>query len=137
MKLRRLGAGTDHSKKAPLRAVIDLVSECCGAIVLGYPQLEFHNETKRSDEVQDSFRHVFPTPWNHIEGALAYSANTPVLVVAHGNIKGGVFDHGITGEGVLHVDMLEKDWHLNPKFFKPFEEWLDEVKECKTRQTIT
>jgi len=110
LALRRLGGG-DYSKKPPLRAVIDLVTECCGAIVLGYPQLEFRNETRRSAEIQDSTRYVFPTPWNHIEGALAYSTNAPVLVIAHNDIRGGVFDHGITGEGVLHLDLEVTDCH--------------------------
>lgn len=132
--LRRLGGG-DYSKKPPLRAVIDLIGECCGAIVLGYPQLEFHNETRRSAAIQDSIRHVFPTPWNQIEGALAYSTNAPVLVVAHKGIKGGVFDHGITGEGVLHIDLDTKDWFKQPAFSQPYAEWLAEVKECQAVRT--
>ena len=133
-KLRRLGGG-DYSKKAPLRAVIDLIDDCCGALVLGYPQLEFHNETRRSAEVQDSIRHVFPTPWNQIEGALAYSSDAPMLVIAHQGIKGGVFDHGITGEGVLHIDLDTKDWFRKPEFTQPYAEWLNEVKTCHARRS--
>ena len=131
--LRRLGGG-DHSKKAPLRAVIDLINECCGAIILGYPQLEFQHHALRSAEYQNNFRCIYPTPWNQIEGALAYACRCPVLVVAHPGISGGVFDHGITGEAVLHIDLAEADWYQKAKFSQPFKEWSDEVRACAARR---
>jgi hypothetical protein len=59
--LRRLGR-SDYSRKAPLQAVIDIIDNCCGAIVLGYPQLEFHQEVRRGSQVQNSVGYVFPTP---------------------------------------------------------------------------
>lgn len=124
---RRLG-NTDYSRKAPLQAVIDIMDECCGAIVLGYPQLEFRHEVRRSTEVREVTAHVFPTPWNQIEGALAYRTRTPVLVVAYEGVSGGVFDHGVTGEGVLHVDLSRADWFQQAAFLQPFREWKMEVK---------
>src|SRR6516162_4446767 len=45
--LQRLGSD-NYSKKAPLHAVIDLIKESCGALVLGYPQLEFQHVAVRS-----------------------------------------------------------------------------------------
>ena len=39
IKRRRLGRG-DYSLKAPLKAVIDLMEQCKGAIILGYPHHE-------------------------------------------------------------------------------------------------
>lgn len=128
--IRRLGAGEAYSKKAPLMAVINLVQECCGAIILGYPQLELHHETRRNATVRDGFRYVFPTPWNQIEGALAYANGCPTLVVAHPGIDGGIFDHGITGEMVLHVDLAEEGWFMKPDFVYPFREWAQEVAAC-------
>ena len=125
---RRLGGGGgDFSKKPPLKAVIDLVTECRGAIILGYPQIEFSHEARRSDVVESKLRYVFPTPWNHIEGALAYSCQAPILVIAHPGISGGVFDHGITGEGVLHIDLAEPEWFTKPRFTQPFEEWVADL----------
>lgn len=131
--LRRLGGG-DYSKKPPLRAVIDLIRECCGALILGYPQLEFQHHALRSTQVQNSFRCVYPTPWNQIEGALAYSCESPILVIAHPGIGGGVFDHGITGEGVLHIDLTEADWFRKAEFTQPFQEWVAEVQGCSQRR---
>lgn len=127
-QLKRLGGG-NFSKKAPLRAVIDLIQGSAGAIILGYPQLEFSHEVRRSAEVQNKVSTVIPTPWNQIEGALAYASEKPILVVAHPGISGGVFDHGITGEGVLHLDLSEAGWFEKAEFQQPFAEWLGEVKE--------
>jgi hypothetical protein len=83
---RRLGR-SDYSYKAPLRAVMDIIDQCCGTIVMGYPQLQFHHEVGRSAQVQNRVGYVFPTPWNQIEGALAFRANTPVLVVAYSALQ--------------------------------------------------
>jgi len=131
--LRRLG-GADYSKKPPLRAVIDLIRDSCGALILGYPQLEFQHHALRSAKFQNNFRCVYPTPWNQIEGALAYACESPVLVVAHPGIEGGVFDHGTTGECILHIDLSETDWFHKAQFTQPFKEWLAEVQVCAKRQ---
>ncbi len=131
--LKRLGGG-NFSKKAPLRAVIDLINGCSGAIILGYPQLEFSHEARRSAEVQNKVSYALPTPWNQIEGALAYASHKPILVVAHPGISGGVFDHGITGEGVLHLDLAQATWFEKPEFQQPFAEWLGEVRDGSAAQ---
>lgn len=131
-RVRRLGGG-DHSRKPPLRAVIDLINQCCGTVVLGYPQTEFHHHARRNSNVQNEFSCVYPTPWNQIEGALAYGCGCPVLVVAHPGISGGVFDHGITGEGVVHIDLSESRWPEKAEFSQPYEEWLRDVKSHLSR----
>ena len=131
--LRRLGGG-DYSKKPPLRAVIDLIKECCGALILGYPQIEFLHRALRSAKLQNNFQCVYPTPWNQIEGALAYACESPILVIAHPGIDGGVFDHGITGEGVLHIDLAEAEWFRKAQFTQPFNEWFAEVQACSKRR---
>lgn len=125
--MKRLG-GENYSRKAPLRAVVDLIGDCRGAIILGYPQVEFSSQAKRSAKVQDSYSYAFPTPWNQIEGAIAYASNKPILVVAHTGITGGVFDHGITGEGVLHIDLSDKAWFATPQFTQPYDEWFADMK---------
>jgi hypothetical protein len=132
--LRRLGR-SDYSRKAPLQAVIDIIDNCCGAIVLGYPQLEFHQEVRRGSQVQNSVGYVFPTPWNQIEGALAYRCRAPLLVVAHSGITGGVFDHGVTGEGVLHLDLSQPDWFQQAQFSQPFAEWVTDVRKCSQQKS--
>jgi hypothetical protein len=131
--LKRLGGGT-YSKVAPLKAVINLIHECCGTIILGYPQYEFVHKAARSKKIQNEFRLVFPTPWNQIEGALAFAFETPVLVIAHDGIEGGVFDHGITGEAVIHLDISKPNWHTTEQFIQPFDEWSKDVMNFEARK---
>lgn len=130
---RRLGK-SDYSRDAPLKAVFRIIDECCGAIILGYPQFSMKHEVRRSNRVQNDWGYVFPKPWNQIEGALAYRAQTPVLVVAHNGVEGGVFDHGVTGEGVIHLDLSLDGWFNLPQFQQPFAEWLTEVESCRSTQ---
>ncbi len=127
---RRLG-GHDYSRQAPLKAVFRIIDECCGAIILGYPQFTMRHEVRRSTKTQNDWGYVFPTPWNQIEGALAYRAETPVLVIAHHGVEGGVFDHGVTGEGVIHVDLAAPNWFSSPQFEQPFTDWFAEVRNSK------
>ena len=102
--------------------------------MLGYPQVEFQHRARRNTQYQNDYRCVFPTPWNQIEGALAYAYGSPVLVIAHPGIEGGVFDHGITGEGILHIDLAEPDWYLKAEFTQPFKEWSAEVEACASQR---
>jgi hypothetical protein len=119
---RRLGA-TDYSMEAPLQAIIRIMDECRGLIVLGYPQIEIFQHVRRSDDIRQDPTFLFATPWNQIEAALGYGAKLPVLVVAHPGIRGGIFDHGVTGQYVLGIDLSAKDWHLGRDFQQVYSEW--------------
>jgi hypothetical protein len=134
IRCRRLGGG-DYSRKAPLKAVFQIIDECRGAIILGFPQVTMRHEVRRSMKTQNDWGYVFPTPWNQIEGALAYRAETPVLVIAHHGVEGGVFDHGVTGEGVIHLDLSSPDWFQSPQFEQPFFDWLTEVRTKTKAET--
>lgn len=127
IKSRRLGS-TDYSRKPPLVAVMEMIEECEGAIILGYPQHEVHNISKKADSVLSESCLLFPTPWNQIEAVLAYKKNIPVLVVAQNGIDGGIFDYGITGEFVLKTDLSKPDWHAERDFCGIFNDWHKDIK---------
>lgn len=128
IRTRRLGQ-SDYPRTAPLQAVMKVIDECVGAIILGYPQFSILHEASRSNNFENKWFCTFPTPWNQIEGALAYRANVPVLVVASPGVAGGIFDHGVTGESVLHLDLAEKQWFSTRKFSHPFKDWLGDIKK--------
>jgi len=117
----RLGGGS-YSTKAPLQAVIELMAGCVGAVVLGYPKQAIAVEGFGTDV---SFE--LPTPWNQIEGALAYALKKPTLVVAHASIGGGVFDYGITGEFVFKGDLSKAGWFKTAGFAGAFNDWKQRV----------
>lgn len=119
--LQRLGR-ENYSRKAPLIAVRDILHACAGAIVLGYPHTRHSHRVVRGTTTTTAFELDSPTPWNQIEGALAYGLGLPVLVVAHPTISGGIFDHGVTGEMVVTLDLAARDWFKSQAFLQPFEE---------------
>lgn len=122
LRLRRLG-DSDYSPDAPLQAIIEIMDECQGAIILGYPQVEIFHHIRRNVNVTQEPTLLFPTPWNQIEGSIAYGAKLPVLVVAHPGIGGGIFDHGVTGQFVLNEDLSVKDWSKRSPFQQLLTKW--------------
>lgn len=113
----RLGGGS-YSTKAPLQAVIELMKNSVGAIILGFPKQSIVVRGFKNEVTID-----LPTPWNQIEGALAYALKKPTLVVVQNGIDGGVFDHGITGEFVMKVDFSSAGWFQTQGFLGVFEDW--------------
>ncbi len=123
----RLGAG-QFSLDAPLKAVMDLMRKCRGAIILGYPQYEIVSQINRAEKQEAGLGLKVPTPWNQIEGTIAFCRNIPVLVIAQHGIAGGIFDLGVTGEFVLNTNLASKDWHKKKEFQGIFQEWKNRIK---------
>ena len=111
----RLGR-SDYSLKAPLRAVIDLMDKCKGAIILGYPHQVITYSLKKGEEMLNENKIFLPTPWNQIEGTLAYKKGIPVLVIAQEGVEGGLFDYGVTGEYVYKTDLSNNKWFNKKEF---------------------
>jgi len=121
-RLRRLGED-DYTMDAPLKAVINLMKQCKGAVILGYPQFEVSSAISKGGSLDSSIGMILPTPWNQIEATLAFRQRIPVLVAAHRNVSGGIFDHGVTGEYVFTSDLGKKNWFRSSDFQGVFNEW--------------
>ncbi len=95
---RALGR-TDYPTDLPLREVYVLGTHCSGGIVLGFEQF-FCEEGifKRGtpDENRISTGVSYPTPWNQLEAGVLFGLGLPLLVFRDENIKGGIFDPGVT-----------------------------------------
>ena len=90
------------SVDAPLRTVEKLMDECVGTVILALERSYFPTGVeKRGGERETSISNiVLPTPWNHIEAAMAYSRRLPLLVIVQ--------------EGLKHEGLLEPgyDWYV-------------------------
>lgn len=126
IKPKRLGE-TDYSNKAPLKAVIDLMKQCKGAIILGYPHHEVTFSLKKGRENVNKHNILLPTPWNQIEGSLAYKQKLPVLVVAQKGVEGGLFDYGVTGEFVHKTNLSNNGWFNSAEFLGIFQDWKKQI----------
>jgi hypothetical protein len=90
------------SSDAPLKAVMDLMRTCSGAVVIALERSYFPHGidkpggTKASplDEIR------LATPWNQIEAALAYASKLPLLVIV---------EKGVRAEGLLEPGY---DWYV-------------------------
>ena len=117
---RTLGS-TDYPSKAPLDEVIEIMDECKGAIILGYPQL-FISEGKIKDyEIESTL--TLPTEWNHIEAALAYSKGIPLIMFHHKGVSRGVFDRGVMNAFVHEVDFESPAWSMDPALNGAIQKW--------------
>lgn len=98
LQWRALGR-SDYPTKLPLREVLRMIRHCSGGIILGFEQ--FHakegvwkrgSPTRKKTDGPVSF----PTPWNHLEAGMLYSARVPLLIFQEGKVRGGIFDVGVS-----------------------------------------
>jgi hypothetical protein len=95
---RALGR-SDYPSDFPLKEVLVIAKHCAGGVILGFEQ--FHTDSgtwKRGSktESKQNSEIVFPTPWNNLEAGILYSFKKPLIVFKESNIKGGVFDNGVS-----------------------------------------
>jgi len=86
----------EWSHEQPLKAINKIISECCGTVIIAFTRSAFiEGKEFRKDKVLQLNDIALPTTWNHIEGALAYSHNLPILVIAENGLKSeGLIEKG-------------------------------------------
>jgi hypothetical protein len=85
------------SAGAPLKAVTELLDTCDGAVVIALERSFFPSGVdKRGGPHESQLSNIkLPTPWNHIEAAMAYSRRLPLMVVVQSDLKNeGLLEHG-------------------------------------------
>jgi hypothetical protein len=90
------------SSDAPLKAITELMEHCSGIVVIALERSCFPaGHDKRGGPRQASLAEVrLPTPWNHIEAAMAYTTHLPLLVIVEAGLK---------AEGLLEPGY---DWYV-------------------------
>jgi hypothetical protein len=119
-----------------LKAVIDLMKECHGAVVIAFERYHYSSGTEFRDHPhrQQAFSDVrLPTVWNQTEAAMAYVHGLPTLLVAEEGLrKEGFFEH-------------EYPWPVNwmnltaaalgsERFAGAFAGWMRKVREHASRK---
>lgn len=107
---RTLGK-SDYPIAAPLDEVLEIMSECRGAIILGYPQIEISVGTLKATPLPSPT--TLGTEWNQIEAALAYARKMPLLIVHHIGVGRGVFDRGVLSGFIYSSDLTDPLWSQN------------------------
>lgn len=93
---------TAFSTDTPIKSSRDLMARCSGTIVLALERLYFPSgiEKRGGDHQTDLADVKVPTPWNHIEAALAYGRGHPLMVIV---------ENGLRADGVLEKG---NDWYV-------------------------
>lgn len=92
----------EFSADAPLKTVTKLMDRCFGTVVIALERTYFPSGLeKRGGPQETALSDVrFPTPWNQIEAAMAYSRGHPLLVIV---------EKGLRSEGLLERGY---DWYV-------------------------
>lgn len=121
---RSLGTA-DYTPSAPLDAIIQIMSKCYGAIILGYPQINVKDGTVKSEAIQSPL--LLATEWNHIEAGLAYARQLPLLVIHHTGVVRGIFDRGASNRFIYEVDLSDPRWTLKDPLSGAIRSWKTEI----------
>jgi len=129
LRPRTLGT-TDYPSRAPLDEVIELVNQCQGAIILGYPQITVSAGTVKDKVIEQPF--LLPTEWNHIEAGLAHARALPLLAIHHIGVKRGIFDRGAMNSFLYERDLTEPSWPLETALLRAIKKWKEECLQSRS-----
>jgi hypothetical protein len=95
---------TYFSSQQPLKAVMELMDECAGTIILAFERTQIVQafEKRGSKDERQLADLKLPTVWNQIEATVAYSKGHPLLVIV---------ENGLKAEGLLEQGY---DWYVQP-----------------------
>jgi hypothetical protein len=90
------------SADSPLKTVLELMNECSGTIIIALERTYFPSGfEKRGGSKETILEEVkFPTPWNQVEAAIAYSKGLPLMLI---------IEEGLKSEGLLEKGY---DWYV-------------------------
>ncbi len=93
---------TYFSSQQPLKAVMELMDECAGSIILAFERTQIVQafEKRGSKDERQIVDLKLPTVWNQIEATIAYSKGHPLMVIV---------ENGLKAEGLLEQGY---DWYV-------------------------
>jgi hypothetical protein len=89
---------TVYSRKPPFDAVLDLIRQSHGGLILGFEVYHSESTTVRpgqATEIVHSSQSA-TSAWNQIEAAALLSRELPVLIFKDPAVTQGIFDHGVS-----------------------------------------
>lgn len=134
LRPRTLGS-TDYPSKAPLDEVLEIMEQCKGALILGYPQLIMDSGKIKGSDIDTTL--ILPTEWNHIEAALAYSKSLPIMILHHKGVSRGVFERGVMNAFVHEVDFTKSNWCMDQALNGAILKWKENCESGNSNFAVT
>lgn len=127
---RTLGQ-TDFGLDCPLNEVYSIARHCSGGLILGYEQLHATRaESKRGTPSFSAHSDVsFPTPWNNLEAGILFGLKLPLLVLREKNIRGGIFDRGVSNIFIQDLPTGVPDSKQAHQISAVMKNWASKVRE--------
>jgi hypothetical protein len=122
-----------YSIRQPVEAARELIAKCSGAVVIAFERTRILSALDKpgSADEQKLPQESHPTVWNHLEAAMAYAQNVPLLIIV---------EQGLRRQGMLsdRLEWIAIETDLTPsllsmeQFQQIFREWLSLVKARAT-----
>jgi len=119
----------EWSHEQPLKAIKKIINDCSGIVIIAFNRTEFASGMEHKGKNSILLKDIkLPTTWNHIEAAIAYSYNMPLLVIAEEGLKKeGLIEDGYDWR-VFWTDMTMNEIKSN-KFEGFLKSWKSSVVE--------
>jgi hypothetical protein len=121
---------TYFSSQQPLKAVMELMDECAGTIILAFERTQIIQafEKRGSKDERQITDLKLPTVWNQIEATIAYSKGHPLLVVVENGLKAeGLLEQGY--DWYVQSVPLNQDALSGREFQGMFSDWKRRVEQ--------
>jgi hypothetical protein len=121
---------TYFSSQQPLKAVMELMDECAGTIILAFERTQIIQafEKRGSKDERQITDLKLPTVWNQIEATIAYSKGHPLLVIVENGLKAeGLLEQGY--DWYVQSVPLNQDALSGREFQGMFSDWKRRVEQ--------
>lgn len=121
----------EWSHEQPLKVIKKTISECDGLLVIAYTRSEFEmGKELRCNKEQELSSIKLPTTWNHIEGAIAYTYELPIWIIAESGLKSeGLIEKGYDWN--VYWSSLDVKEVKSDKFRGYLQSWKSAMEETK------
>lgn len=127
---------TYFSSEQPLRAIMNVLRECSGAVILAFERVFIKQGCEKRGSPKESPLEEtnLPTVWNQIEAAMAYTLGYPLLVIVDETLRTeGLLENGYDWY-VMRLP-LTKEALADREFVGVFGDWQKRVHEIERQRT--
>jgi len=120
---------TEYPQFGVISEVQRLMSDCAGAVIFGFKQLEVSEGFWRSSTPEEKhLKDIYlATPWNHVEAGMEAMLGIPIFIVCQRGVDGGIFDVAL-GEHQIYRVFIEDDWNATT-YLNSLAGWCADVRE--------
>ncbi|MCG7537338.1 hypothetical protein [Pseudoalteromonas sp. OOF1S-7] len=121
----------EWSHEQPLKVIKKTIGECDGLLVIAYTRSEFEEGKElRSNKEKELNNIKLPTTWTHIEGAIAYTYELPIWILAESGLKSeGLIEKGYDWN--VYWSELDVEEVKSDKFRGYLQSWKQAMEERK------